>query len=652
MLSVIGCSDDDPVVAPPVDPQPQPPVPTAEFSFETLELTQGSLKIRIIPQDENMTYYFGILEQSAFEKYEDLEKLQTANNENIRNFVAENGITLDEFLMEALLNGVQEWRYNTLTPSTNYVFYAYGLSSELEILSKVNTFEFQTPEVTPIDINFKITATDVTPTSFTLNIEPDRTDCAYYYDILLPAAYQDFCGSDPENIPAFVEAYLKELKNNEHFAAYDLPQFIAAVTSNGNVSNKDAFKNLLPEGTYYAFAVSVANDGTCNSKATVEAIKTSETPKNNYTISSETITDVSYSAAISADQSEPFAVMMELQEYFADVKSDSEIIQMLYDAHHQDLTNFLNADAANVKFNGLIPNDNYYLMIFACNPDGTPKLDKKINLKKVEIKTQPAKMSNAKYTLRVANVTKTTASATVIDENRQPNETFLLNYITKAEYDAFTGDKTEGLHGHMDTFIDSKVDAWNQTHDTGVMSRKEFLSRALMNGEEDTYVPIDLIDLDPGTTYYAYVIGLKADGTYTTEPVMTEFTTVADQKSLAKLEFSVMAYTYEDSKQDMYMIWVYPSNSYKHFFQTFAGTDEWADKTPAEILELLQSAPWPTSSSYDVRVDFGQTWYGYAVAYDDADLPTKIYKLQHTSPTTGEGAGMSGREVKVEIVEL
>lgn len=58
----------------------------------------------------------------------------------------------------------------------------------------------------------------------------------------------------------------------------------------------------------------------------------------------------------------------------------------------------------------------------------------------------------------------------------------------------------------MDAFIDARVKDWNDSHpNSGVMTRKEFLSRALMNGKEDLFVPIEIGGLTPGTTYYLYV---------------------------------------------------------------------------------------------------------------------------------------------------
>ena len=87
-----------------------------------------------------------------------------------------------------------------------------------------------------------------------------------------------------------------------------------------------------------------------------------------------------------------------------------------------------------------------------------------------------------------------------------------------------------------------------------------------MNGKEDLFVPIEIGGLTPGTTYYLYVFGLKADGTYTTEPVTTQFTTVADQVTLASLEFIVMSYGYPEENRNMYRVWTYANNSKEHYF--------------------------------------------------------------------------------------
>ena len=43
LLPLVGCSDDD--------TEGTGPEPTSDFQFETLELTQGSFKVKITPED-------------------------------------------------------------------------------------------------------------------------------------------------------------------------------------------------------------------------------------------------------------------------------------------------------------------------------------------------------------------------------------------------------------------------------------------------------------------------------------------------------------------------------------------------------------------------------------------------------------------------
>ena len=90
LLPLVGCSDDD--------TEGTGPEPTSDFQFETLELTQGSFKVKITPEDKNMTYFFGVLEKSDFSQFENLESLQAANIENIKALAEANGVGVEEFL--------------------------------------------------------------------------------------------------------------------------------------------------------------------------------------------------------------------------------------------------------------------------------------------------------------------------------------------------------------------------------------------------------------------------------------------------------------------------------------------------------------------------------------------------------------------------
>ena len=629
-----------------------------DFSFETLELTQGSFGVKIIPVAKEQTYYFGIVSKADYSQFSSPEDLQNADVERIKQIAESNNVDLEKFLLEALLKGEQTWQYTALSPETDYVFYAYGLSTDCKILTSLNTFEFKTPAVTPVDVTFKITPSDITPTTFTLNVEPSRDDVTYYYDVITPDQYNKY----KDDLKSFVEAFLYEWKKTDKYQSYTMPVFIDEVTARGKIKD-DSFKNLLPEGTYHAIAVAVANDGTCMSEVEVLSFNTSESPRNEYTVSSLNTTDVSCSAVISAKESEAFAVMMELKEYFKNEKggemTDAEIIEALYTAHNENISKYVFADAANVKFNDLIPNDDYYLLVFACNPNGSPKLDpEKVNLKKVDVRTEAATQSKVKFTLKVLPSTVTRNSAGVMVEMDDPQlykyETFLVNYIKDSEYQSMP-DKEKGLQEHMDKYISAELEKWNAAHSGSNMTKKEFLSRNLFSENKgDAYTTITLDGLDPGTKYQAYLIGLKADGTYTTKSVLAPFETVADAQSMASIDFSVQAYGYKDKKQDKYWVWTYPEGDYKEYYiKSFVGKDDWSGKSASEVEALLKKEQKASASMHLIDVNYGQTWYFYAVIYDNSGKPSPVYKLEHTCPENGDGVNdIMPETVWVEVKTL
>lgn len=651
VTGTVSCGDDSNTTNPPA-PQPK------DFAFQTNELTQGSFGVQIAPEDKTQTYYFNLITKEEYIQYTSGEELQLADFNRITELASSLGVSLEQFLMEALLKGDQEMTYLALTPATPYVFYSYGLSAEGQALTDVNIYEFTTPAVEHMDVTFDITATDITATTFTLNIDPSDDTCFYFYDVMTPDVYEEYCGSDPANIPAFVKSYLEAAK--EANPDYTMPQFVSAITVRGNCTDSENYFNLLPECTYYAFAVGVANDGTLYTDVTMTTVTTSETPRNEYSIDYQTLGDVSFQASISATQSEPFAVLLERKTYFSDSDTDADIINALYEANGGNLASFIEVDDATVKFTRLIPDEDYYLFIFACNNDGTPKLDEgKINLKKVPIHTERANMSNAVYSLSTSKVEKTSVSLKVYADQDFYEETFMFNYMTKDYYNGLKSQvdygildsMDEALQDEMGSFLQAQLDAWNESHPDSQMDMKEFLSRALLDGAGELAY-YDITDLEPGTEYVVYLFGMKADGTYTTQLFTTEFTTVADGTSLAELEIISMALDITTNSTTNFDFWCYPTNG-KVYGKTFSETDEWAGKSAAEITELLlEGFGSKYSTSYAVSVPWGKQGFFYTVCVDENNMPTPVYKASPVAPENGVGITGVADEIDIEITTL
>lgn len=647
-----------------------PPAPVnSDFTIEQTALTQGSLDVKITPKDNEGTYYFSVISKKEWQtNYQsDTEVLTAAYKTWFENLAASAGVSTEELLKDALLKGMQTYQFRQLVPETEYVFFVYGVDYTGTATTPVTVQEFATPKVTlNPNATFTITPTEIGSTYFKVNISCSDPSVFYYYDVILPDVYETYCDSKPENIPTYVANYLAALKTeNNTYSKMSMAEFISAITVEGeaeyDTALSEAANSLVPEMEYPVFAIGIANDGTFTTNATVQMVKTAETLPNDWILTDEKTTDIQYNATIAPKWDEAYAVILERKMYFEGA-SDEEMVNDLLAARGGSFLDDLCITRAKVEFKNLIPDEDYYLFLIACTPDGAPKTGKKLNVKKVDVKTETAKPTGAVYTLNVYNVSKTTAKISVSVNTEGEGQTFLTNYITKADLESRTAASSESdaLKKHMDEFIDSSLETWNSGHPNAKMDRKEFLSR-LLPGESQTGASsaAEISGLTEGTDYYAYVIGIKADGTYTTEPFKKEFTTIADKKSKITLKPGLSSWRFESvfpgiNNYQFDILATPVKDSEKLYGKYFEDTDEWAGKTSAEILELLlKESPYAGDRWMSPnRVAYGKMMYVYCIGYDVDGIPTDIVKLTHQSKNTEgtEGTGIA-KEVPIDKTE-
>lgn len=645
--------------------EPTPGPESKDFTIEQTDLTQGSFGVRITPKDNEGTYYFNVISKEDFAKLysSDSDKLTAAYKAWFEQIATANGLALQDILKEALLSGMQNKPYTALVPNTEYVFFVYGLDLDGNATTAVSYYEFKTLEPKLDEtVTFNITPTEIKSTYFIFDIEPSNPDIFYFFDIMPAYEYEDQCANDPANIPSFVKTFITSLKTeNDTFKAMSWAEFVTYLTKRGkytyDTQTSEANNSLLPEYDYYVYAIGIANDGSFTTNPTVVKVTTGETPRNEYTVTNSAISDITYEFNILAAYSEAFAVMMERAIYF-EGETDEQMVADLVAANKGDISAYLFADRAKGSFTDLIPDEDYYVFIFACNTNGTPKTGEKANIVKIPIRTKTASPTNATYTIKVSNISKTTARVNVSGDDKATGQTFLLNYVTKAEFDAgvAASSEKEFLQKHMDAKIDASLKEWNESHANAKLDRKEFLSR-LLPGESvfgtGTYVDWD--GLTAGTEYYAYVIGIKADGTYTTEPFKTSFKTIEEKKSKVTLSAGVTAWRWEEYFPGVnnyyFSINAYPSEyTGKLYGKYFEETDEWAGKTSEDIVELLKKEI-PTANDhldFPKKVAYGKMMYIYCIGYDVDGIPTDIVKLTHQSKNT-EGSEDNAIAVTVKI---
>lgn len=643
------------------------PAPEQEtvFTVQQTQLTQGSFSARIIPQDNENPYYFGVVSKKEFDELYNGngEDLQSAYLDWFDYMAKQQGLTIENFLSNALLSGMQDYQFRSLTPDTEYVFFVFGVDYTGKATSEVETEAFKTPKAAlNTNAKFSITPVTVGSTFFIVDIECSDPDIFYYYDVMMPSVYEQYCGSNPANITSYMESYLSALKSeNDNYADMSMPQFISSITVSGkytyDTAGSEAANSLIPEMEFPVFAIGIANDGSFTTEPTVVMVKTAESPTNSWTIQegTEVITDTKYNITINAAFDEVFAAIVERSVYF-DGLNDEQIVNELLAARRNDFTNDLYVTRAKIAETGLIPDEDYTLVLIACTPDGQPKTGDKLNVVKRTFKTSTAVKTGAVYSLKVYDITKTGAKVSIAGDKAAEGQTYMLNYAPKAEIDALA--KSEGsldaaYRKACDNMLDAQLKAWNSSHPSSVMDRREFLSRSLLSDlTSGTYYTLD--GLTPGTEYVMYAIGLKADGTYTTEAFTSAFKTVADKNSQISLSVGMSAWMFDDiyPNQTNYTVsaMAVPYNLADAVYcRSFIGTDEWAGKSGAELETLLKQETYKVSDAR-LTVERGTTFYVYFIGFDTDGVSTDITKITHTSKAEGGNTGM-GQTISISDKE-
>ena len=686
----------------------QPTTPDSEtetnFNVETTALTQGSISVRITPVDNEEPYYFGVVTKKDFASLykSDAETLQEAYIKWFEEMAGEKNLNVEELLSQALLTGMQNYQFRSLDPQTDYIFFVFGVSYKNEPTTTPETFEFKTRRATlKKDAVISITEVEKGSTWFKVKFDCNDPDIFYYGDVMLPDIYEQYCGSNPENIPAYVTSYLTALKEeNNEFKKMSMAQFISYITVSGeseyDTALTDVANSLLPEMEYPVFAIGIANDGSFTTEPVVKMVSTGETERNNWILSDKKVTDIQYDVTVYPAYDEVYAAILERDCYFEGL-SDEQCVNELLAARKGSFLADLVTGRGKLQFSNLIPNEDYTLFLIACTPDGLPKTGDKLNVKKDPVKTLEATPTNAVYSVKVYNVTKTAASVSISGDTAAEGQTYMLNYITKArlielatkEEEAnggstgseggntgseggSTGEGTEGgevtpivpseasfqtvLKRDCDEFIDASLKEWNDSKPNAQMDRKEFLSRALLSdvGVGSSY---RWGGLTPGTEYVAYAIGLKADGTYTTKAYTYEFKTIEDIQSQIHLVVGMKAWMYEEyyPNKTNYNISATgePYNQVQGVYcKYFIENDEWAEKTGAEIEELLKKERPGSNGSViaNPTVERGKTFFVYFIGVDKEGISTHISKVTHTSRVEGGDNGMA-KDVKIDKLE-
>ena len=210
LFATTGCGDDstsDETGGGNPDPAPT----TATIKIAVSDIQGTSATVAATPSSNDLTYMVDIAAKEDFEEYASAEAYAAAVVDEIKAEAEADGTALNVYLVaEGLLStGAQRDDFSGLETSTDYVAYAFGLSSEGEITTKVFTAEFTTLDSDP---------------------EPEQGPDA---DVLLRAGKLDDTGENFLNTSSSVTVGV--ILNNETDVVTSVYEFFATTAAIENV---------------------------------------------------------------------------------------------------------------------------------------------------------------------------------------------------------------------------------------------------------------------------------------------------------------------------------------------------------------------------------------------------------------------------------
>lgn len=197
------------------------------FALTVSDITASSATVSVVPLDATVTYYFDVVEKSAFDRYSDAQAFATDYIAALKEDIEQLELPLSDLLSQ----GNDSYSYaGTFTPSTEYYAFAAGVDADGTITTDVVTKAFATREVLPSDNTFTVTEDLGYITVTTSNNDP------YVWEVYEAETFEGY--SDDE----IIETVLETLGE-------DLPYYTATGTDSYDYSS------MLTNGVEYVVAV-------------------------------------------------------------------------------------------------------------------------------------------------------------------------------------------------------------------------------------------------------------------------------------------------------------------------------------------------------------------------------------------------------------
>lgn len=369
-----GCSSGEPV------PQPEPPLPnppeptTCTFEVRVSDLSPSGAKVRIVPEKENFPYCFAVVDEDDYARAEGkaqpIVEALVAETMN-----ADPALSRAEAVERIRRTGTLDEAVEGLAAESAYFAMAVGIDDKGECSTAPAFERFATAALPYPTGGFTVRVSGLEATRATVSVTPDNDDMDYYYDVVTAEDYAG-CGGD---LSVIIDELIQSLlKYNQGKTVEDIT---AAIRSKGPAG--DTVGPLPPSTDFYAFAIGVADDGTCFTEATVEPFRTLDPgdPKDctfAITFEQQASTSILVKVTPSDETIGYFTAIVPFDEYGGDANLIARIRQGIVEIAAQEHLEV--ADAVEILawrgissefFEGLEPSTDYYAFAYALASDAS-----------------------------------------------------------------------------------------------------------------------------------------------------------------------------------------------------------------------------------------------------------------------------------------
>lgn len=606
VAATTGCDNNEP--DDPISP-PLPPNEQFAFSVAVTAISHSSASLTVTPDTKSAqaTWYCSVVEKTIFDAagsdaayiQDDLKYLKSEADRASQ--------TLEEYLKTMIQTGTKTVPFTQLDASTDYIAYAYGITSQGAVTSPLAKYAFTTTAapVTPDELGFEFSVTNITKTAADVNVIPSNNDDTYYFDVQMVAAFD---GMTDEQILAEVI---------DGLTAADLSRGPDGLTA----EMFDLYAPLKPGTEYYVYAVGFDPDKGATTKLakytfTTEAA-TGTAPELTLTAvpgdenGANTATNIYCTAYAPGSVSGLY--VGGLKSVVDDLVTQGATLDEIVTANGDEMTakqlELLNTEPGfPLTFINLSPKTSY-TFIYKVTGEGGLSTIKSVDVTTTESTVKPSDMT---FTFSVTDVTSTSASIVITPSNN--TDTYFFDVQKKSLVDSFEGN------------LAALISAFNNAYaDYGGVG-------GMLSTGEERYSPTKL---SPGTDYCVVVFGY-AEGVATTGLVTHEFKT--ESAATSDLTFAITT----DPSQPIaggVTATITPSNNDETYLFAFTLADEIDSMTSDEEIiayyEEMYGAyiQWLTYAGvYEtMAADFG----GELAMMPGADYYIVVFGYGESGATTG-----------------